>query len=172
MKYFKKSEFQCKCCRQLPEDAQVNVEALADNVLDPTRERYGKPIKVNSGYRCPRNNSRVGGAKQSQHLCLGDSAAADICTGVKTANMQEFKEQNKEIARQIVRGGRFDQLILENVGENDLLPAWVHVSWKRKGANRGQILKKVAGKAGYAVVTKEEICKLLGGGFKKVQPSK
>ena len=80
--------------------------------------------------------------------------------------MLEFKIQNMEIARLIVKGGRFDQLILENVGENDLLPAWVHVSWRRGGPNRGQILKKVAGKAGYQVVTKDEVCKLLGVVFK------
>jgi len=30
-----------------------NLKALADNVLDPLREWYGKPIAVNSGYRCP-----------------------------------------------------------------------------------------------------------------------
>ena len=97
---------------------------------------------------------------------MGINAAADICCGVKTANMLEFKEQNKEIARLIIKNGRFDQLILENVGENDLLPAWVHVSWRRGGPNRGQILKKVVGKAGYAVVSTAEICKLLGGNFK------
>ena len=82
--------------------------------------------------------------------------------------MLEFKTQNKEIARLIVKGGRFDQLILENVDENDLLPAWVHVSWRRGGPNRGQVLKKVVGKAGYQMLTTDEICELLGPGFKKM----
>lgn len=31
----------------------ANLTALVDNVLDPLREAYGKPITVNSGYRCP-----------------------------------------------------------------------------------------------------------------------
>lgn len=166
MKYFSANEMKCKCCGQLPEEARMNGVDLVVNVLDPVREKYGKPIKVNSFYRCQRNNSRCGGSKSSQHQCFGNNAAADVCCGVKTANMLEFKTQNMEIARLIVKGGRFDQLILENVGENDLLPAWVHVSWRRGGPNRGQILKKVAGKAGYQVVTKDEVCKLLGGGFK------
>lgn len=167
MKYFTRNEMKCKCCRQLPDEALMNCEALADNVLDPVREKFGRPIRVNSFYRCQKHNKAVGGAPHSQHLCQGSSAAADVCTGEKTVNMQEFKTQNMEIARLIVKNGRFDQLILENVGENDLLPAWVHVSFNRK-MNRGQILKKVVGKAGYPALTTDEICKLLGGGFRKV----
>ena len=167
MKNFTESDMKCKCCRQLPEDALVNFVSLVDNVLDLTRDKYGKPIKVNSFYRCRKNDSRCGGAPASQHLCIGNNAAADICTGVKTQNMLEFKTENMEIARLIVIGGRFDQLILENVGENDLLPAWVHVSWRRGGPNRGQILKKVAGRAGYPALTTKELEELLGGNFKK-----
>ena len=48
-------------------------------------------------------------------------------------------------------------------------PGFVHVSWKRGGVNRGQVLKKVAGKSGYAVLTTEEMCKVLGGRFAKRQ---
>lgn len=161
MKNFAEKEMKCKCCGQLPEEARMNGMALVDNILDPVRDKFGRPVKVNSFYRCMRNNIRCGGAKNSQHLCQGNSAAADVCTGVKTANMQEFKTQNMEIARLIVKGGKFDQLILENVGENDLLPAWVHVSWRRGGPNRGQILKKVVGKAGYPTLTTDEIKRLL-----------
>ncbi|MGC8201044.1 D-Ala-D-Ala carboxypeptidase family metallohydrolase, partial [Salmonella enterica] len=29
---------------------------LINNILDPLRERYGKPIKVTSGYRSPKLN--------------------------------------------------------------------------------------------------------------------
>ena len=145
----------------------MNCVSLVENVLDDARDKFGGPIKVNSFYRCSRNNTRCGGAKNSQHMCVGNNAAADICTGVKTLNMLEFKTQNLEIARLIVKGGKFDQLILENVGENDLLPVWVHVSWRRGGPNRGQVLKKVVGKAGYPALTIEELEKLLGGGFKK-----
>jgi hypothetical protein len=54
MKWFKEKELCCKCCGQLPPLAKENIEALVENVLDPLRERYGKPIVVNSGYRCPK----------------------------------------------------------------------------------------------------------------------
>ena len=42
--------------------------ALVDNVLDPLREWYGKPIYVNSGYRCKELNTAIGGAPTSQHM--------------------------------------------------------------------------------------------------------
>ena len=44
-----------------------NLTTLVDKVLDPLREAYGKPIKVNSGYRCPKLNKAVGGSATSQH---------------------------------------------------------------------------------------------------------
>ena len=162
MSHFSLNEFKCKCCRQLPEDEQAFTEELIRKVLDPVRDKFGKPIKVNSGYRCPKHNAKVGGAKHSQHLC---GQAADICAEHSGyANMTTWKEANLEIARLIIKNGRFDQLILENVGENDLLPTWIHVSYNPRLC-RGQVLKKVVGKAGYPALTTEEICRLLGGKF-------
>ena len=38
-----------------------NLTALVNNVLDPLRQAWGKPIHVNSGYRCPALNKAVGG---------------------------------------------------------------------------------------------------------------
>ena len=163
MKYFRMTEFECRCWCGMPAAAKENIEALVENCLDPVRALFGKPIKVNSGYRCRKHNAEVGGATRSQHLCQDGSAAADICAeprGYK--NMAEWKEANMAIAGLIAKGGYFDQVILENVGGSDLKPKWVHVSYKRQGTNRGQVLKKVAGQRGYAALTAEEICKLLG----------
>lgn len=162
MRYFVVGEFQCKCCGDLPENARSNEVALVDNLLDPVRDVFGGAIKVNSGYRCPRHNAKVGGVKNSQHL---SGEAADICAETRGyRNITDWKMANQDIVRAILKLGRFDQLILENVGENDLLPTWVHVSYNRK-SNRGQVLKKVVGKKGYSALSKEEICKLLGAGF-------
>ena len=58
MKWFNEREFACRCCGQLL--YKENVVALVDAVLDPVRDRLGKPIKVNSGYRCPKHNAEVG----------------------------------------------------------------------------------------------------------------
>ena len=162
MRNFVVGEFQCKCCGDLPENARSNEVALVDNLLDQVRDVFGHEIKVNSGYRCPRHNAKVGGVKNSQHLT---GEAADICAETKGyQNITDWKMANQDIVRAILKVGRFDQLILENVGEKDLLPTWVHVSFSRKG-NRGQVLKKVVGKKGYSNLSTEEICKLLGAGF-------
>ncbi len=41
---------------------RANLTALVEHVLDPLRERWGMPIIVTSGYRCPALNKVVGGA--------------------------------------------------------------------------------------------------------------
>ena len=75
MKHFTEGEFRCRCCGGLPPDAQENIRALVEAVLDPARERYGGPVTVNSGYRCAKHNREVGGVSASQHL---RGEAADI----------------------------------------------------------------------------------------------
>ena len=46
---------------------EENLRRLVDHVLDPLREAWGAPVIVTSGYRCPRLNAAVGGARRSQH---------------------------------------------------------------------------------------------------------
>lgn len=66
-----------------PQSATANLKALVENILDPLREMWGKPIKVNSGYRCPKLNAAVGGSSQSSHM---SGCAADITTGTQKTN--------------------------------------------------------------------------------------
>lgn len=131
-------------CGRTEED---NLTALIENVLEPTRERYGKAIHVSSGFRCPQLNSLIHDATQSQHL---RGEAADIYTDAGPVG-------NLEVARLIIASGCFDQVILENVPGNQLLPQWIHVSWKRLGANRREIRKKVIGSNSYRVLTRKEV---------------
>ena len=121
MKYFKMNEFECKDGCQMPAEARANIQALVEKVLDPVRERMGKAIYVNSGYRCPKHNLKVGGAKASQHM---KGEAADIRC-----------EDNEQLKRLIKEQGVFDQMIVYST--------FVHVSYKRVGGNRHQVLKKV-----------------------------
>ena len=104
-----------------------NLQALVEHVLDPAREALGKPIRVNSGYRCPRLNKCVGGVDNSQHI---KGEAADIDTGHPAENKRLFE---------ILLKLPFDQLIWER--GNDKAPAWIHVSYKRNGNNRGEVLR-------------------------------
>lgn len=66
-----------------PSAAVSALKTLTELVLDPLREAWGRPIYVNSGYRCPELNRMVGGATHSQHL-LGQ--AADVTAGSTQAN--------------------------------------------------------------------------------------
>lgn len=66
-------------------------------ILDMIRVRIGKPIIINSGYRCKRLNEMVGGVQGSMHT---KGLAADIRTGEKEDINTMFKflrENQKEL---------------------------------------------------------------------------
>ena len=101
-----------------------NLIALVENILDPLREAYGKPIIVTSGFRCERLNKLVNGSKTSQHRT---GQAADIRT------VEDTVEENKKLFDLVQELNLpFDQLIDEYNFD------WVHVSYSPR--NRKQIL--------------------------------
>ena len=132
MKYFTVGEFTRSAVadrygipNRLPSMAESdNIHRLVINVLDPLREAYGKPIKVSSGYRCPRLNAIVGGSSTSDHM---KGCAADI------QSIPNNPEENRKLFN-LIRELHlpFDQLIDESGMK------WVHVSHRTKG-NRGQV---------------------------------
>ena len=106
-------------------EAEEHLRLLVEFLLDPLRERYGKPIFVSSGFRNAQVNRLVGGVANSQHLT---GEAADITTGSKL--------ENQHLARLLAQSGLpFDQLIDENGYQ------WVHVSYNASGYQRRQILR-------------------------------
>lgn len=82
-KYFKQSEFDCKCgCGQSVHSLELF------QVLDDVREHFGVPVTINSGKRCIKHNQRVGGAPNSRHV-VGD--AADITVkGVLPSGVHKY----------------------------------------------------------------------------------
>ena len=69
-----------------PSKEQVaNLELLVHHVLDPLRQQWGAPLRVNSGYRCPELNTEVCGVEDSYHM---DGCAADISTLDPSRNME------------------------------------------------------------------------------------
>lgn len=69
--HFNSKEFECKC-------GKCEIQYLESGLLDKleiVREKYGKPIAITSGYRCPSHNKAVGGAENSSHV---NGLAADI----------------------------------------------------------------------------------------------
>lgn len=103
----------------------ANLRALCQHVLEPLRRRVGRIIVV-SGYRCATLNRLVGGAKCSQHL-RGEAADLHV-----TGNAMARKYLN------VLRQTDFDQIILEP--RNSAVKRWLHVSYKRNGNNRNQII--------------------------------
>lgn len=101
-------------------DVRDNIITLVENVLQPLRDAYGKPITINSGYRCAELNKKVGGVATSQHT---KGQAADCGCDDPLA-----------LARLVIELGLpFDQM--------GLYPTFVHLSYKREcnGKNRGQV---------------------------------
>jgi len=73
-KNFKIHEFECKCGCKMPLEVYENIIKLAGQ-LQRLRDYTGRPITINSAYRCSDHNSKIKGSSRSQHL-LGK--AADI----------------------------------------------------------------------------------------------
>ncbi len=73
-------EFKCKDGTEVPEEYFCNVEKVAAQ-LQILRDYLGEPIHINSAYRTPTYNKRIGGATKSQHLT---ASAADITVKSKT----------------------------------------------------------------------------------------
>ena len=107
------------------EEVIENLRGLCNKVLEPLRRRVGRVIVV-GGYRCEAVNRAVMGAEHSQHL---RGEAADIhVTGL---------EMCRKYAT-ILSQTDFDQMILEP--QESIKKRWIHISYKRNGKNRHQIL--------------------------------
>ncbi len=117
----------------IPEALIPNLRNLCEQVLEPLRVYYGRPIIISSGYRSPPLNKAVGGVSNSQHL-LGE--AADIAP---SPPMQGDLEGPILAlwAEWIMDNCCFDQLIIERAQS----ASWLHVSCKLdKSQNRQQVL--------------------------------
>ena len=109
-----------------------NLKNVCEKILEPVRNHFGKPVRINSGYRGPALNAAVGGSSKSQH-CNGEAVDFEI-DGLP----------NPELAKWVSENCEFDQIILEfydpKEGPNS---GWVHASYTTSGANRKQKMTAV-----------------------------
>lgn len=109
-----------------------NLKLVCENILEPVRRHFGKPVMINSAYRGPKLNAAVGGSSKSQH-CNGEAVDFEI-DGMS----------NYELAKWVVENCDFDQVILEfydpKEGPNS---GWVHASYSSSGKQRKSILTAV-----------------------------
>ena len=98
--------------------------------LEVLRDRYGSPIIINSGYRSPQLNKKVGGVSTSNHVT---GCAVDIrCSGAEQAIDYAYilKAYSKEIQQD------FDELLIE---KNKYGCYWIHFAVRPSG-NRRKIM--------------------------------
>ena len=120
-----------------PEDLENGI-AVLENVVQPIRDHFG-PTIITSGYRSPILNAEIGGSDTSQHQ-TGEAVDLEV-PGVPTGDVAQW------VADNLV----FDQLILEFYTPGEVNSGWVHVSYKRSGKNRNEILTaaRVSGRTEY-----------------------
>lgn len=103
--------------------ASANLVRLA-GLLEQVRKCLGKPIMINSGFRCKTLNDAVGSKDTSQHMI---GCAADIRVSGMTPD---------EVVKAIIQSDiQFDQMIRE-------FDSWVHISVTNRAEDtpRNQIL--------------------------------
>ena len=96
-------------------DVVKNLQALAENILQPVRDHFGV-VTVSSGYRNKAVNAKAGGSATSDHI---KGFAADF---------EVYGVQNKVLAEWIRDNLKFTQVILEFPGQNPN-DGWVHCSY-------------------------------------------
>jgi hypothetical protein len=101
-----------------PGEAEIaNLKTLCEKVLQPVRDHFQTGVKVNSGFRHPEVNAKVGGSKTSDH-CKGQAADIEI-PGIANADLAVWIMDNLE----------YTQLILEFYTPGVPDSGWVHVSY-------------------------------------------
>ena len=109
-------------------EAIANLKRLC-GWLEELRKRSGTPIRINSGYRSPQLNRKIGGAATSNHLtgCAADIKVAGMEQALRYAVilLDYADESNQE----------FDELLIE---KNRYGAIWVHFA-VRPSNNRRKI---------------------------------
>ena len=110
-------------------EAIANLKRLC-GWLEVLRERSGTPIRINSGYRSPQLNRKIGGAANSNHLtgCAADIKVAGMEQALRYAViLLDYADESKQ---------EFDELLIE---KNRYGAIWVHFAVRPK-ENRRKIL--------------------------------
>tara|TARA_R110000868_G_scaffold92791_6_gene257382 strand:+ start:1459 stop:1932 length:474 start_codon:yes stop_codon:yes gene_type:complete len=120
----------------------ANLKLVAENIFEPIRNYFNKPIYVSSGYRSKALNSATPGSSPTSQHCEGEALDLD-------QDAVNIGITNKMVFDYIKANLSFDELIWE-YGTNTS-PDWVHVSYKSTGRQRKQVLRatRVNGKPVY-----------------------
>ena len=120
-KNFNLKEFECKDGTVVPKEYMSNVEELARN-LQILRDHIQKPITIISGYRSLEYNTKIKGAKRSQHMV---AKAADIIVPGMTSL------EVRDIILELIREGKMEK------GGVGIYPTFVHYDVRGYNARWG-----------------------------------
>ena len=110
-------------------EAIANLKRLCE-WLEVLRNKIGHPIVINSGYRSPQLNRKVGGAPTSNHLT---GCAADI----RTSGFEQAIEYAAILIAYATESNQdYDELLIE---KNRYGAIWVHFAVRPKD-NRHKVL--------------------------------
>ena len=102
----------------------LNLKALCENVLQPLRDWYGKPITITSGYRSPELNKAIKGAANSDHM---RGQAVDFTLPIEDyAKVFDWLRKNVQ----------YTQII------DEFSFSWIHISYDAKNLKK-QALKAI-----------------------------
>ena len=113
-----------------PPDIAANLKTLAEGLEAVRRALGGRPIHVNSGYRCSALNRAIGGATNSLHM---RGLAADILCPQFGSPL--------DVCRAIVAAGIVTDQIIHEYGH------WCHVAFPASGAPARRELLTIASSA-------------------------
>lgn len=132
--FFKSNTSETKGIDNIPSDGEsldvyLSIAALANNCLQPIRNKFPQnSIIISSGFRNEQVNKLVGGSKSSDHR-FGAAADFTFSGSINYRIVFDWIKDNLD----------FDQLIWEH--GNERTPQWVHISYRKDGNNRKQVLR-------------------------------
>ena len=104
-----------------------NLKNLCENWLEPLRQRYNKPILINSGFRSEAVNKAIGGVKGSNHLtgCAVDIRVTGLEQAIRYACiLLDISEESKR---------DYDELLIERSPKGTY---WLHFAVRPKDNRR------------------------------------
>jgi len=115
-----------------PTDNELEaMKYVASEIFDKCRDFFGGALGVNSFFRAKSLNAQIKGASITSQHCKGEAIDINATKYGTTTNAKLFLY--------IVNNLEFDQVIWEFGTDSE--PSWVHVSKKKNGVNRNQILR-------------------------------
>jgi len=110
-KYFKESEFECKCgCGELP-----NIGIMA--VINLIRHIINEPLIITSGKRCKKHNREIGGSKHSQHV-LGNACDIQYLRDNTPERIKQLRELLYELFPNSLGIGEYDNFVHIDIRNN------------------------------------------------------